>query len=57
LSKKTTAAGTIIVTGGDREAAMRLARVGMLLALVMFGVAGCVVEEHHDGGVTVRPVH
>ena len=36
---------------------MRLARVTALLALVMLGVAGCVVEEHHDGGVTVRPVH
>ncbi len=36
---------------------MRFARVTLLLALVMLGAAGCVVEEHHDGGVTVRPLH
>jgi hypothetical protein len=36
---------------------MKLLRVSVLLALVMLGVAGCVVEEHHDGGVTVRPLH
>jgi hypothetical protein len=51
------AAGTTIATGDDGEATMKLARVAVLLALVIFGVAGCVVEEHHDGGVTVRPVH
>ena len=50
------AAGTTTMIGDSRERDMKLARVA-LLALVMLGAAGCVLEEHRDGGVTIRPVH
>ena len=39
---------------------MRFVRATALLALIGIGVTsmgGCVVHEHRDGGVTVRPVH
>jgi hypothetical protein len=39
---------------------MTLAKAAALLALLMLGftsVAGCVVHERRDGGVTVRPMH
>jgi len=39
---------------------MRLGKAIALLALIGIGVTslgGCVVHEHRDGGVTVRPVH
>jgi len=42
------------------EAIMRLVRATALLALIGMAVTslgGCVVHEHRDGGVTVRPVH
>jgi hypothetical protein len=38
---------------------MKLARFAILLTLVSFGVASlsaCVVHEHRDGVVTVRPL-
>jgi hypothetical protein len=36
------------------------ARLAMILAAFAIGVtslAGCVVHERHDGGVTIRPLH
>lgn len=39
---------------------MSLVKTTALLALIGIGITslgGCVVHEHRDGGVTVRPVH
>jgi hypothetical protein len=39
---------------------MSFVKTTALLALIGIGITslgGCVVREHRDGGVTVRPVH
>ena len=39
---------------------MTFVRATAMFALIGIGIAslgGCVVHEHRDGGVTVRPVH
>src|SRR5690242_1749271 len=44
----------------NSEAIMKLGKAIALLALIGIGITslgGCVVHEHRDGGVTVRPVH
>jgi hypothetical protein len=42
------------------EATMTFMRAAAMLALIGIGITslgGCVVREHRDGGVTVRPAH
>jgi hypothetical protein len=39
---------------------MKTTKLAMILAALAIGVtslAGCVVHEHRDGGVTIRPLH
>ena len=66
-SKKGMAGAMNIATGGDWRhdeviggTMMSTARFAMILAASVIAVtslAGCVVHERHDGGVTIRPLH
>jgi hypothetical protein len=48
------------MSGNRRRRTMTFTRAAALLALIGIGITslgGCVVREHRDGGVTVRPAH